>query len=78
MVSLLDCESKGTGFKSMPGKRFVISVPCTSKLGYKMSTGSVGRSDGEAEDWYDEAKKVKVLLLHIINWLALKIRFSVS
>ena len=67
VVSILDCQSRGLGFKSRRG----IEICASSQFSYDEyidRTLSVGRWNGEGEDWpspsYAEAKKMMSLTLH--------------
>ena len=74
LVSALDCQSRGPRFKSARAEIwFEISAPPAppSQLSYDEYTDrtrSLGRQDGEGENWpplsYAEAKKRKSLTLH--------------
>ena len=60
VVSVLDCQSRGHGFKSQPGQMVVfgyrLNLCLHRQLSYDEYTGrtlSVGRWDNEVEDWID-------------------------
>src|SRR6218665_546914 len=82
VVSVLDCRSRGLGFKSRPkfGSRFLFHLlPLANSAMMSKLTAysplSAGSRDGEREDWPPslmcrgpEAKNMKSLTLHTYGW----------